>query len=284
MGAFFCIPPDASPVFLSLGSTLFGPCFLVLLLRLGRLEFSDYVDCARVRIAGGEPQTESYQPVLLPGSDAAPDGSCEATRNSIAQCRDDTCPGRPVSVMVAAEFAGGARPPPIPSSMYGGGGSGEDTFAPIPQGRSAATPAPPAPPTSTPAPTPAPRPAPPTPTTDGDGALVSLDFIRVSDQSRIGSYRAPADGAAGETVEVGLPDGGINVEAVTSGGVEWAQFRLDGSVARHEQVVPYLLGPGVAGDARPWEGATKGRTYAVTVAVRTAAGVMVYGSWSVKFV
>lgn len=255
-------------------------------------EFSDYVDCAKVRIAGGEPQTESYQPVLLPGSDAAPDGSCEATRNSIAQCKDDTCPGRPVSVMVAAEFVGGARPPPIPSSMYGGGGSGDGPSEPEPQGRSADADAPavvpqavatPPPPTPTPTPTPAPRPAPPAPTT-GDGALVSLDIIRVSDQSRVGSFPAPADGRAGETVEVGLPDGGVNVEAVTSGGVEWVQFRLDGAISRHEQVVPYLLGPGVAGDARPWEGAVQWKTYAITVAVRTTEGAMVYGSWSVKFV
>lgn len=282
-GCVFLLLSSGSTVDLLPLSLSSSPCSLTLL-SSRHTEFSDYVDCARVRIAGGVPQTDSYQPVLLPGSDAAPDGSCEATRNSIAQCRNDKCPGRPVSVMVAAEFAGGARPPPIPSSLYGGGGG------PAPQGRSAnarsfealsqqaTTP----PPTPTPQPTPAPRPGPPA--TTGDGALVSLDFIRVSDQSRINSFPISANGQSGDTVEVGLPDGGINVEAVTTGGVKWVQFRLGGSVVRHEQFLPYLLGPGVAGDARPWDGAKRWETYVFTIAMRTKEGKMVFGSWSVKFV
>lgn len=252
------------------------------------IEFSDYVDCARVRIAGGVPQTSSYQPVLLPGSDAAPEGSCEATRNSISQCRNDRCPGRPVSVMVPAEFAGGAKPPPIPASLYGGGG-GKHAWLSVPQGRSGDAPV--AVPTPTPTPTPPPKATPPPPpppppaaSSGGDGILVSLDVIRVSDQSRIGTFPISDDGRAAGTVEVGLPDGGVNVEAVTTGDVTWAQFRIDGSVARHEQYRPYLLGPGVAGDARAWKGAARGRTYAITVAVKTLEGAMVYGSWSVKFV
>lgn len=244
--------------------------FLSLLLS-SRTEFSDYVDCARVRISGGVPQTSSYQPVLLPDSDAAPKGSCQATRNSIGQCRNDRCPGRPVSVMVPEEFFGGASPSPIPASLYGD----PPVTAPLPTQ------------TSTPPPPPqvsSPPPLPTAPAAPADGALVSLDVIRVADQSRVDSFPVAGDGrVAAGVVEVDLVAGGINVEAVTTGRVSWVQFRIDGAVARHEQHRPYLLGPGVVGNARAWEGAARGKTYAVRVAVKTE-GAVVYGTWSVKLV
>lgn len=166
--------------------------------------------------------------------------------------------------MVPAVFAGGAKPSPIPASLYGD--------APVT--------APPPPPQAT-----SPPPLPTAPSAPADGVLVSLDVIRVEDQSRVGSFLVAGDGrVAAGVVEVDLSAGGVNLEAVTTGPVSWVQFRVDGVIARHEQHRPYLLGPGVAGDAQAWKVAARGKTYAVRVAAKTAGGAVAYGTWSVKFV
>lgn len=100
------------------------------------IEFTDYVDCARVRIAGGVPRTESYTPVMLQGSDKAPNGSCLATRNRRGMCRGDVCDGgrdMKISIMKVRESAGswlgggsrkGAAPRSPPLAVGGGGGGG----------------------------------------------------------------------------------------------------------------------------------------------------------------
>lgn len=73
-------------------------------------EFTDYVDCARVRIAGGVPQTATYTPVLLPRSDASPDGTCLAVRNRRGLCRGDVCEGgRPMNVSIMKVRGGYGR-------------------------------------------------------------------------------------------------------------------------------------------------------------------------------
>lgn len=185
-------------------------------------EFSDYVDCARVRISGGAPQPALYQPVLLPDSDAAPKGSCLATRNSSTQCLNDRCPGRAVSVMVPAEFVGGARPLPIPGSLYG------DAPATASAPTQMSTPAPPSQ-------TASPPPRPTAPIAPADGALASLDVIRVADQSRVGSLLLTGDGrVAAGVAKVDFSVGGVIMEAVSTGWVAWVQFRIDGVVARLE--------------------------------------------------
>lgn len=80
------------------------------------IEFTDYVDCARVRIAGGVPQTASYTPVLLPGSDKSPNGTCLATRNRRGMCRGDMCEGgraMKISIMKVRGGAGGQWGAPL---------------------------------------------------------------------------------------------------------------------------------------------------------------------------
>lgn len=84
--------------------------------------FGDYYDCAYIRIQGGEPLQESYQPRFSAGGGSQYEDRCIATVDQLGICWQEPCmPIRKTQKLVPAPFRNHKQPQPIRSKWFEGG-------------------------------------------------------------------------------------------------------------------------------------------------------------------
>lgn len=90
-----------------------------------KARFADYYSCSFVRIEGGIPLQDSYQPFFDTGNGTTVPGKCQTGNTQPGVCTQiQQCDG-PVWFDVPSVFQDGRKPAVITSSMYGAGGTDE---------------------------------------------------------------------------------------------------------------------------------------------------------------
>lgn len=80
--------------------------------------FGDYWSCSFIKIRGGAPLQETYQPVFIPGKKNKGAGgvgtsSCRSAVNNVGICVTEPCLGHTPSFVVPSSFENSHAPPPI---------------------------------------------------------------------------------------------------------------------------------------------------------------------------